>query len=127
MTIPAAVLFALVIAGVVAFQVALALGTPWGAYAMGGAFPGQFPPRMRAAALVQGVVLALLGLVVLSAAGIVAPGVVGAAPWLTWLPVAVSALSLVLNAITPSAGERRMWVPVAIVLLATSMAVALSS
>lgn len=127
MTIPAAIVFAAVTGGAVAFQVALALGAPWGRYAMGGAFPGSFPPRMRVAALIQAVILALLGLVVLSAAGIVAPGVADAAPMLIWLPVVVSALSLVLNAITPSAGERRIWVPVALVLLAASLVVALSS
>jgi hypothetical protein len=33
-------------------------------------------------------------------------------------------VSLVLNAITPSAGERRIWVPVALALLATSLVVA---
>jgi hypothetical protein len=127
MTIAAAILFALVIAGVIAFQLALALGAPWGAYAMGGAFPGRFPPRMRAAAVVQAGIMALLGVLVLSAAGLVAPGVVDGAPWLIWVPVLVSGLSLLLNLITPSAGERRIWVPVAIVLLATSLVVALSS
>jgi len=40
----AALLFTTVSAGVIVFQVALASGAPWGAYAMGGAFPGQFPP-----------------------------------------------------------------------------------
>lgn len=127
MTIPAAIVFAAVTGGAVAFQVALALGAPWGRYAMGGAFPGSFPPRMRVAALIQAVILALLGLVVLSAAGIVAPGVADAVPTLIWLPVVVSTLSLILNAITPSAGERRIWVPVAFVLLAASLVVALSA
>ena len=41
----AAIVYAATAAGVVAFQVALAAGMPWGEYAMGGAFPGQFPPR----------------------------------------------------------------------------------
>lgn len=127
MTMSAAILFAVVIAGAVAVQVALALGAPWGRYAMGGAFPGPFPPRMRVAAAAQAVILALLGLLVLSAAGIVASAVADAVPQLVWLPVVVSALSLVLNAVTPSAGERRIWVPVAFVLLATSIVVALSS
>ena len=48
-----AVVFALVTGLVVAFQVALALGAPWGAYAMGGAFPGRMPPPLRVAALIQ--------------------------------------------------------------------------
>ena len=45
MTTAAAILFAAVTVGVIAFQFALALGAPWGAYAMGGAFPGRYPRR----------------------------------------------------------------------------------
>lgn len=123
----AAIVFAVVTAGVVLFQIALALGAPWGAYAMGGAFPGRYPPRMRAAAIGQAALLALVAVVVLSKAGIVVPSVSEALPSLIWLAVAFSAVSLVLNAITPSAGERRIWVPVALVLLGSSLVVALTS
>ena len=48
----AAFLYAIVTLAVVAFQIALAAGAPWGAFAMGGAFPRQFPPAMRIAAIV---------------------------------------------------------------------------
>ena len=41
-----------------------------------------------------------------------------------WVVVAFSAMSLVLNSITPSAGERAIWAPVAL-LLASSAAVAI--
>ncbi|MSP57207.1 MAG: hypothetical protein EXR69_16670, partial [Myxococcales bacterium] len=54
----AAIAYALATALVVGFQVALALGAPWGELAMGGAFPGRFPPAMRVAAVVQGALLA---------------------------------------------------------------------
>ena len=95
----AALVFAAVAGGVVAFQVALALGAPWGAYAMGGAYPGRFPPPLRVAAIVQGVLIGLLALIVLSAAGLVAPDLVASYSWLIWIPVAVSAVAVVLNAI----------------------------
>jgi hypothetical protein len=36
----AAIVFSLFTAGVIAFQLALAAGAPWGEYAMGGAYPG---------------------------------------------------------------------------------------
>ena len=36
---------------VIAFQLALVAGAPWGALTMGGTFPGQLPTRMRAVAL----------------------------------------------------------------------------
>ena len=121
----AATAFAIVVAGVVAFQVALALGAPWGSYAMGGAFPGRFPPRMRAAALVQAALLALTAAIVLSRAGLVLPAWSEAAGWLIWGVVAIALVAVILNAISPSAGERRIWVPVSLVMLASSLAVAL--
>ena len=120
------IVFAVVAGGVVAFQFALALGAPWGAYAMGGSFPGRFPPPLRVAAAVQGVVIALLAVVVLADAGVVLPEIAATFPWLIWVPVAVSALAVVLNAISRSAGERRIWVPVAVVLLVSSLIVALN-
>jgi hypothetical protein len=123
----AALVFALVAVGVIAFQVAMALGAPWGAYAMGGAFPGRFPPALRAAAVVQAALIGLLAAIVLSAADLVWPGLVDTVPCLAWLPVVVSAVASGLNAISRSAGERRIWVPVTLAMLVTSLIVALSA
>lgn len=122
----AALVFAVVAAGVIAFQLAMALGAPWGSYAMGGAFPGRFPTPMRIAAVVQAVVIGAIGVAVLSAAGLVLRDVAIAVPWLIWVAVVVSALALVLNAASRSAGERRIWVPVAAVMLVSSLVVALT-
>jgi hypothetical protein len=72
-------------------------------------------------------VLVLLALLVLSAAGLVLPGVATALPWVAWIAVAFSAVSLVLNLMTPSAVERRLWAPVGAVLLVTSLVVALTA
>lgn len=121
----AALLFTALIVGVVAFQLALAAGAPWGEYAMGGAYPGRYPTRMRAVAVVQAILLGGLAVMVLSAAGLLLPDLVETSPWLAWVPVVVSALAVVLNAASRSAGERRIWVPVAVALLVTSLIVAL--
>jgi hypothetical protein len=121
----AGIVFALAAAGVVAFQLALALGAPWGAYAMGGAVEGRFPPALRIAALLQGIVIAIIALGVLSVAGVVVPGFATAFPWFAWVAVAMSGLAVVLNSISRSAGERRIWAPISIVLLASSLVVAL--
>ena len=51
----AAVLCTTVSAGAVASYVALATGASWGAYAMGGAFPGQSPLALRASSAVVAV------------------------------------------------------------------------
>ncbi len=126
-TVWAASAYAIVVAGVIAFQLALALGAPWGSYAMGGAFPGRFPMRMRIAAVVQAALLALTVPIVLSRAGLVLPTWSEAAGWLIWVVVTVAVVSLILNLITPSAGERRIWVPVAVVMLASSLVVALTA
>lgn len=123
----AAIVYAVATAGVVAFQVAMALGAPWGAYAMGGALPGRFPPPMRVAALVQGAILTFLAVVALSRAGVVWPSLATSLPWLIWIAVAVAALSVVLNLMSRSAGERRIWVPVGLVLLASGVTVALTA
>jgi len=122
----AAIVFAVVTASVVAFQIALALGAPWGAYAMGGARPGRFSAPMRAGALGQALILALLAVAVLAEAGLVLPTVSASLPWLIWLAVAFSAVGVVLNAISRSAGERRLWLPVALVMLVASLVVALA-
>lgn|SRR5574341_138925 len=121
-----ALIYGVVSLGVIAFQLALAAGAPWGAYAMGGAFPGQFPPELRVAAIIQAVILALLALVVLARAGIALPKWSRASRWLIWVVVAFSTVSLVLHTITPSAGERAIWAPVALVMLICSVMVAAS-
>jgi hypothetical protein len=123
----AAVIFSVITIGVIAFQLALALGVPCGSYAMGGAFPGKFPPAMRVAAVAQAVLLAAMAGLMLSFAGLAVPQWSDAPDWLGWAVVAFSAVGLVLNWITPSAGERRIWVPVAIVMLGSSLAVMLTA
>lgn len=123
----AAILYAVVSFGVIAFQIALAAGAPWGAYAMGGAFTGQIPPALRVTALFQAALLAGMALIVLARAGLVLPGWQRSSRWLIWFVVGFAALSLFLNLITPSAGERAIWAPVAFVLLLSCAVVAFSS
>jgi len=120
----AAIAYAVVTVGIVAFQIALAAGAPWGSFAMGGAFPGQFPPALRVAAVVQAALLLVWAGVVLARAQVALPKWERTARWLIWVVVAFSAVSLVLNLITPSGGERMIWAPVAFVMLICSTLVA---
>lgn len=124
MTTIAALLFAVAAALAVGFQLALAAGAPWGEYAMGGRYPGRFPARLRVAAVVQGALIGVLAVIVLTHAAVIATPL--DAPWLIWLVVAFSGASLFVNAISRSPGERRLWVPVAVVTLASSLVVALA-
>jgi len=123
----AALFYTVITVGVVVFQLALAVGAPWGAYAMGGAFPGRFPPAMRVAAVVQAFLLAAMVGVVLARAGLALPGWASVATWLIWFVVAFSVVAVILNSITRSVGERRLWAPVALVMLASSLTVALTA
>ncbi|HEY7590488.1 MAG TPA: hypothetical protein VH723_05805 [Candidatus Limnocylindrales bacterium] len=122
----AALVFALATAITAAFQLALALGAPWGRYAMGGAYPGRFPPMLRAGAVVQAALLAALAAVVLADAGLVFPDFAARYPGAVWLAVVVSVLAVGLNAITRSRDEKRIWLPVTLVMLASSLVVALT-
>ena len=117
--------YAAISAGVVAFQLALAAGAPWGAYALGGMFPGQFPLALRIAALAQAALIAGMAAVVMWRAGLICGGWSRASRWLVWIVVAFAGVSLILNLITPSAGERAIWAPVALLLLGSSAVVAI--
>jgi hypothetical protein len=117
----AALLYAFISLAVVAFQIALAAGAPWGEFAMGGAFPGQFPPALRVAALIQAALLLGMAAVVLARADIILPQWSRVSRLLIWFVVVFAALSLILNLITPSAGERSIWAPTAFLLLISSI------
>ena len=120
----AAKLFLLMTAVVVAFQLALAAGAPWGELTMGGAFPGQLPPRMRAAAIGSALVLAAFAAVVAARAGLAFPRWQRASRRVIWVVVVYSVVGVVLNAATPSPRERLLWLPVTIALMACALVVA---
>jgi len=123
----AAIIYAVISLAVVAFQIALAAGAPWGEYAMGGAVPGQFPPALRIAALIQAALIVGMAFVVLARAGLILPSWSRVSRWLIWLVVAFLGFDLFLNLITPSAGERAIWAPTLGLLFVTSAIVAVAS
>ena len=109
--IAAAVLFGL-LAG---FQVALALGLPWGEAAWGGAH-AELGVGLRVASGVQAVLATGFSLIVLRRAG----HQIWAPLPSRWLPIATRilagymALGTLMNAASRSSLERAMWTPVAI-------------
>jgi cytochrome bd-type quinol oxidase subunit 2 len=110
----------------VIFQLALALGAPWGEMAMGGKFPGRFPPKMRVAAIVQLVLLLLMAFIVVVRAELVSDEYFEISRFAVWFVVTLSVVSSILNIITPSKKERMMWAPIAVILLICSLIVARS-
>ena len=123
----AARLFAGLTLIVVAFQLALAAGVPWGHLTMGGAYPGRLPPGMRVAACFQAVLLLLFALIVAARARLLLPRWRGASRPLVWVVVAYMVVGIGLNAITPSQPERALWLPVTLVLLFSALVVARDS
>jgi len=122
----AAYLFAILAAFLALFQLALAAGAPWGHLTQGGNHPGRLPPANRAMAAASVVLTAAFAGIVLSRAGALVPDwQVASRPW-AWGVVGLSALSLLANAASRSRAERRLWLPVALVMLITSVVVARS-
>ncbi|WP_199613636.1 hypothetical protein [Paenibacillus alkalitolerans] len=119
-----AIIFSALIGIVIVFQFALAAGMPWGSYAMGGKFPGKYPPTMRVAALVQIIILISIASIVLSKSGLVFPDWRSFTKIGIWFVVSFSVLATILNIITRSKWERRIWAPVSLLLLITSIIVA---
>lgn len=68
-----AIIFTIATALVIFFYIALILGAPWGAAAMGGNFPGKFPVKMRVVSFVNIVLLIFLNIIVLSRAKLLFP------------------------------------------------------
>ncbi len=126
MTIPVAI-FLVLTAIVILFQLALALGAPWGEYALGGRFPGKLPPGLRVATLIQILVLLFFAVIVLSWSGLAFSAFYSFSRGAIWFVVGFFVLGSILNLITPSKGERLLWAPVNIVMLLTAVLVALSS
>lgn len=123
--IVALVLFALLIV----FQLALALGAPWGRAAYGGQNTGVLPMQFRVASAVAVVVWAAVALVVARRAGLPvwAPLPVAWLPVVVWIVVGLLVIAAVMNAITPSGLERAIWLPFTLLLLASTLTVAIAA
>jgi hypothetical protein len=107
------------------FQLALALGAPWGDFTLGGRYPGKLPPRIRMAALVQIGILFLFAALVASRGGVAFEGLSGAARIGVWFVAAFFVLGTVMNLSSPSKKERIVMGPANIIALVCAVAVAL--
>jgi len=104
---------------VIAFQLALVAGAPWGRLTQGGRVDGPLPPGARAVALFSAVLLAVFIHMVRARAA--SPPRFARA---VWGVVAYCAVGIVANAITPSAAERALWLPVVSLMFVASLQVA---
>ena len=114
-----AAVYCVLIGVTVAFQIALICGAPWGHLTQGGSHQGPLPASARGAAVLSIGLLTLMAGAILSGAGLWPAWPV----WTSWLAVTVTGLGLVLNLITPSAAERRLWAPVTAIMFLSALGV----
>ncbi len=109
----AGILYVVTIVGVIIFQVCLIAGAPWGRLTQGGRYVGVLPPSGRVAAGLSILILACMAAGIASAAGM--------APhwpmWTAYVALGLHVVSTIVNWITPSRAERRLWGPVNTVML----------
>jgi hypothetical protein len=128
MTIPAAVLAAILFLGMAAFQVSLALGAPLGAHVLGGRHPGALPNRLRAFSAIAAVVLVGGAAVILARTGAIGwpVGAIGLLAPAAWAIAAFLVLNTLGNLASKSRIERTVFAATTAALAALSAYVALS-
>jgi hypothetical protein len=103
------------------------VGAPWGELTLGGRYKGALPRQIRAVPVISiGLILGFAA-VVLSRAGTAFPELANLSIKLIWLVVAYCVLGVIMNTITPSKRERKLWVPVVTAMLVCSLMVALQA
>jgi hypothetical protein len=120
----AAILFCIVISALTVFQAALVAGAPLGHFAWGGA-DRVLPAGKRVGSAVSIVLYAVFAAIVLDRAGLTRLPLEAIRQWAIWALVASFALGIAVNAISRSRPERLTMTPVAAVLCACCLAVAL--
>jgi hypothetical protein len=120
-----AIIFTILTGIVIIFQGCLAAGAPWGKASMGGKYPGKYPPKMRIVAVLNMLILAFIAAVVLSEANLMFHQLNVISGIGIWVVVVFFAIGTIMNTITPSKIER-IWAPVALIQLITSLIVAIS-
>jgi hypothetical protein len=108
------------------FQIALALGAPWGAYAYGGARVGKLPVGFRINSVVAAVVMLAISGHYLAQLGVFTPLLDSAGnSVVNWVLVAFTGLSAIANNITRSKKERAVWAIPTILMFIAALVVAL--
>jgi hypothetical protein len=109
------------------FQIALAAGVPWGAYAYGGARVGKLPVGFRINSVVAAVVMFAISGHYLAQLGVFTPLLDSAGnSVVNWVLVAFTGLSAIANNITRSKLERAAWGIPTILMFVSALFVALN-
>lgn len=108
------------------FQIGLALGAPMGEFAFGGQNPGRLPVPYRIASGIS--VFVYLGIAghYLAQIGVFEPLLEPSLnSVVNWVLSGFNSLGLIMNSISRSSKERKMWVPVLLLMLVCSVVIAL--
>jgi len=108
-----AYLYVLILGAVVAFQICLIFGAPWGEYTQGGRYKGTLPVNGKIVAGFSIPILIFLGASISSAAGLMPVW----ERWTAYVAIAIQLLNAILNWISPSQKEKLLWGPVTSLLL----------
>lgn len=109
---------------VVAFQLALTLGAPWGQLTLGGKYTSVLPNHMRLVCLLTMVIFLAFVILVLARAGWILPALFATSNMLIWVVVVYCFVGVIANALTPSRYERMLWLPATTALFASSLCIA---
>lgn len=100
-----------------AFQLAIALGAPFGRASWGGSHPAELPIEFRIASGVAVGVYVFAALIILARGGVaIAPLSGGVVRRGAWIIVGLTAVGSLMNFASPSDWERFLWGPFALVL-----------
>lgn len=107
------------------FQFAIVLGAPLGEYAYGGQNQGKLPTRFRVTSVVSMLLMLALAGHYLAQTGVVQPllGETGNS-MVNWVLVGFAALAAIMNNITRSQKEKRLWGGTTIAMLLAAVIVA---
>ena len=122
----ATLIFLLVAFIVIAFQLALMLGAPWGQLTLGGKYAKVLPAQARLICLCTTLILCAFVVVVLVRAGLILPHWFVMSQQLIWVIVIYCFVGVIANALTPSRYERIVWLPATTALFASSLCIATS-
>jgi hypothetical protein len=128
MTVPPAVLAAVLLVGMGAFQASLALGARIGAHVLGGRHQGTLPNRLRAFSAIAAAILVGGALVILARAGAIGwpDGAAGLLIPLSWAIAAFLVLNTLGNLASKSRIERTVFSATTATLAVLSAYVAVS-
>lgn len=121
----AAIVYAVFSAFTMMFHLALVFGAPWGHLTLGGKYIGKLPGRTRVLSVLAFLILAVFAFIVLVRADLVLPQFHVASRFAIWLPALYMTIGLFLNSFSRSKPEKKLWVPIILIMLLSAVVVAM--